>query len=198
MEFQEVLRRRRMTRAFRPDPIPSEVVDRIVANALHAPSAGFSQGWAFVVLDDRAAVDRFWDRVRPDWRERHQPPSTYDAPVVILPLAHKQAYLDRYSMPDKAAFGMGVEEGWPVPYWDIDTAFAAMLMLLSAEDARLGALFTGIFTGEAELLSDLGVPAGYRPVGAILLGYRDEGDRSSPSLKTGRRPSDEVVHRNRW
>lgn len=187
-----------MTRAFRTDPLPPKVVDRVVANALQAPSAGFSQGFAFVVLDQRAAVDLFWDHVRPDWRERHRPPSVYDAPVVILPLAHKQAYLDRYSQPDKAAFGMGVEEGWPVPYWDIDTAFAAMLMLLTAEDARLGALFTGIFTGEAALLADLGVPDGFRPIGAILLGYRAEGEKSSPSLKTGRRPAEEVIHRNRW
>ena len=187
-----------MTRAFRPDPLPTEVVDRVLANALQAPSAGFSQGFAFVVLDARAAVEGFWDRVRPNWRERHKPPSVYDAPVVVLPLAHKQAYLDRYSQPDKAAFGMGVEEGWPVPYWDIDTAFASMLMLLTAEDARIGALFTGIFTGEPELLTDLGVPDGYRPIGAILLGYRAEGERSSPSLKTGRRPAQEVIHRNRW
>ena len=51
MEFQDVVRKRKMVRSFEDRPIPPDVLDRILANALHAPSAGFSQGWAFVVLE---------------------------------------------------------------------------------------------------------------------------------------------------
>jgi hypothetical protein len=40
------------------------VIDRIVANALRGPSAGFSQGFAFLVLDDLADIARFRDAVR--------------------------------------------------------------------------------------------------------------------------------------
>ena len=50
-----------------------------------------------------------------------------------------------------------------MPYWDIDAAFAVMSMLLAATDAGLGALFFAIAHGEDALLSDLGVPDGYRP-----------------------------------
>ena len=57
MEFAEVVRRRRMVRSYDPDrPVPAEVVERLLGHAVRAPSAGFSQGWAFLVLeagDDR-------------------------------------------------------------------------------------------------------------------------------------------------
>jgi nitroreductase len=45
-------------------PVPPEVVDRIVRNGLRAPSAGFAQGWGFLVLDDPAEIARFRDAVR--------------------------------------------------------------------------------------------------------------------------------------
>jgi nitroreductase len=44
VDFQEVMRRRKMTRSYEDQPLPDEVVERILANALRAPSAGFSQG----------------------------------------------------------------------------------------------------------------------------------------------------------
>ena len=39
-------------------PVPPEVVDRIVRNGLRAPSAGFAQGWGFLVLNDPADIAR--------------------------------------------------------------------------------------------------------------------------------------------
>lgn len=190
-----MVRRRRMVRRFDGRPIPRDVLDRLLDAARRGPSAGFSQGVAFVVLSGEAETQPFWDTVLdPSWGRD----GLKDAPVVVLPLAHKQAYLDRYSLPDKAAFGMGSEEAWPVPYWDVDTAFATMLLLLAAVDEGVGALFFGIFRGEDEVLRSLGVPDGYRPIGAVALGYPAEGERSQPSWKGGRRPVDEVVHFGRW
>jgi nitroreductase len=56
MEFQDVVRRRRMVRSYEPSrPVPPDVLDRIVRNGLRAPSAGFSQGWGVLVLDNPAA-----------------------------------------------------------------------------------------------------------------------------------------------
>ncbi|MEY2475746.1 MAG: hypothetical protein QOG87_1061 [Actinomycetota bacterium] len=197
MEFQTVVRRRRMVRRYVDRPVAPEDLDPILDNATRAPSAGFSQGWAFVVLegDDRRI---FWETVRPDVAFDPSPGSLHAAGAVILPLAHKQAYLDRYSMPDKERFGMGEEAGWPVPYWTVDVAFATQSMLLTAVDLGLGALFFGIFTGEDALLAALGVPDGYRPIGALAIGHPLPGERSRPSLRTGRRPATEVVHRGRW
>ena len=197
MEFQTVVRRRRMVRRFLDRPVAADAIDRIVDNATRAPSAGFSQGWAFVVLEgERRRI--FWSHVRPDSPFDPSPGSLHAAGAIVLPLAHKQAYLDRYSMPDKERFGMGVEERWPMPYWWIDAAFATQTMLLTAVDLGLGALFFGIFTGEAALLADLGVPDGYRPIGALAVGHPMPGQRSSPSLTTGRRPPEQTIHRGGW
>ena len=198
MDFQEVVRRRRMVRSFSDRPVPPEVLERVLANAARAPSAGFAQGWAFVVLEG-AETELFWALTQdPGWRARTTRPGLERAPVVVLPLASRRAYLDRYAEPDKAALGRHAEAAWPVPYWHVDAAFASLLMLLTATDAGLGAAFLGVFRGEAELLAALGVPGDHRPVGAVVLGYPDGDDHPSPSLRRGRRPLAEVVHRGRW
>ncbi len=73
-----------------------------------------------------------------------------------------------------------------------------MLILLTAVDLGLGALFFGIFQGETALMDALGVPDGYRPIGAIALGHPTAGERSKPELSTGRRPGGEVVRWEHW
>jgi len=188
-----------MCRSFEDRPIPTELVDRMLAHARRAPSAGFSQGWAFVVLEGHEQTAPFWERVsEPSWRSEPSWPGLLRAPVVVLPLAHKRTYLDRYAEPDKAGFGRQHESAWPVPYWLVDTAMATMLLLLSATDLGLGALLFGLVRGEDELLADLGVPEGHKPIGAVALGWPDGNDRPSPSLARGHRPATEVVHRGRW
>jgi nitroreductase len=198
MEFQTVVRRRKMVRKFTDAPVPPEVVERILDNATRAPSAGYSQGWAFVALTTDDERRLFWETTTDEqWTDSARHEGITAAPVIIVPLSHKQAYLDRYSLPDKQATGIGGREDlWPVPYWDVDTAFASMSMLLTAVDAGLGALFFGLFRGETDLLRALGVPDGYRAIGAIAIGHPAEGDIPSPSLKLGKRP--DTVHYGRW
>ncbi|MGH9067765.1 MAG: nitroreductase family protein [Acidimicrobiales bacterium] len=201
MELDQAVRRRRMVRAFADRPVAPEVVDRILDRARHAPSAGYSQGFDFLVLEGASQTSVLWEAVStPDWRSTSDRwPGLSAAPVVVLPLAHEQAYLDRYSEPDKAAAGLQEAESWPVPFWLVDTSFATMLVLLGAVEEGLGACFFGLFRGQEEALTALGVPAGHRPIGAVALGWPDpERDRPSPSLARGRRPFEETVHRGRW
>ena len=49
MEFTEAVHMRRMVRNYLPDPVSDEVLNRILDSARRAPSAGFSQGQAFIV-----------------------------------------------------------------------------------------------------------------------------------------------------
>lgn len=200
MEFRDVVRRRRMVRDFTDEPVLPSVVDELLDLATRAPSAGHSQGWSFVVLEGPAQTARFWDTTLPaDKRVSFPWPGLLRAPVLIIPLAEPQVYVDRYAEPDKARTGLGEgEERWPVPYWYVDTAFASMLVLLGAVDADLGALFFGIFSHEDELLAELGVPEGRRPVGAIALGHPAADQRPSASTRRGRAPLDQVIHRNGW
>jgi len=186
-----------MVRNFDPRPVPAEVRDRILSNALRAPSAGFTQGWAFLVLEGPEETSRLWEATfaDEDARRHFRRQGLFAAPLVVVVLSHKQAYLDRYAEPDKGWIDRD-ESRWPVPYWDVDAGFAALLMLLSAVDAGLGALFFGIFE-LASFRSAFGVPSEYTPVGAVAVGY-PRPDEPSPSLARGRRALDDVVHRGRW
>jgi nitroreductase len=199
MEFQAVVQRRKMVRSFTDRPVPPEAVDRILGNAQRAPSAGFAQGWAFVVLAGPAETAVFWHHMaEPEWLAQPDHPGLLRAPVIIVALAHKQAYLDRYREPDKAASARADEADWPVPYWLVDTAFATMAMLLTAVDAGLGALFFGLARGQDALMAALGVPPDFQPIGAVAVGWPDDQDRRSPSLARGRRPPETVVHLGHW
>jgi len=192
MELSEVLRRRRMVRNFTRDPIPTEIRDRILGGMQRGPSAGFSQGFGFLVLegDDAAA---FWDVAWPD-EERDGPHAgVTNAPLVIVPCADKETYLTRYSEPDKGWTDRD-EARWPVPYWIVDTAFAAMIGLLVVVDEGLGSLFFGL-QREAAVKEAFGIPDAFQPVGALAIGY-PSADIPSPSLARGHRP--DLVHLGRW
>jgi nitroreductase len=196
VEFQDVVRHRRMVRSYDTSrPVPPEVIDRIVHNALRAPSAGFSQGWGFLVLDSPADVARFRDSVRPDTDPEGWFAANVDAPLLIIPLSNKDAYLDRYAQPDKG-FTDRSDAWWPAPYWDIDTGMASLMMLLTAVDAGLGACFFGIPVGQIPSFREaFGVPPQLSPIGAISIGYSDEPPRD---LRSRRKPATETVHRGRW
>jgi nitroreductase len=199
MEFQDVVLRRRMVRDFSDTPVSRALLERLMFNSTRIPSAGYSQGSAFMVLTDPGQRRLFWETTSgPEWRGESESAPLTRAPVVIIPLAHKQAYLDRYALPDKAHTPLSREDSWPAPYWDIDTGFGVMLILLTAADLGLGALFFAVFSGERELLDALGVPDGYRALGAIAVGHPTPGERSEPELPTGRRRTNELVRWERW
>jgi nitroreductase len=199
MEFANVVRRRRMVRDYDPDrTVPPEVRDRLLDHAIRAPSAGFSQGWAFLVLETAEEREHFWsvtaDSTAADgWLTRMR-----RAPLLIVPLSNKSAYLDRYAEPDKGWTDRD-EARWPVPYWDVDAGMASLLMLLTAVDEGLGACFFGVPGDRVTAFrAAFGVPQEFRPVGCVSVGYPGTGDRRSPSLRRGRRPLEEVVHRGHW
>jgi len=199
VELGEVIRRRRMVRAYDADrPVPHDVVDRMLDHATRAPSAGFSQGWDFVVLDSAADRALFW---RTTTTQPGEPDSwlrgLMSAPLLILCLSDKQTYLDRYAEPDKG-FTDRDENRWSMPYWHVDTGMAALLMLLTAVDEGLGSCFFGVpKPRHAAVLDAFDVPTDRAPVGVVSVGYAAP-DRRSPSLKRGRRPGAEVAHRGRF
>ena len=71
-------------------------------------------------------------------------------------------------------------------------------MLLTVVDEGLGACFFGIPAERTDAFREaFGVPGAFTPIGALTIGYR-AADRPSPSLRRGRRPVGDVVHRGRW
>lgn len=203
-EFDEVVRRRRMTRSFSSTPLADGTLDEIIDLASRAPSAGKTQGWHAIALEG-ADTARFWDITLPPMRRgRFKWQRLLDAPVILLPFADAKAYTDRYAEPDKAATGLGAgPDAWPVPYWTIDASMSVMTILLAAEARGLGALFFGVFRGERELRQSLGVPAGLELLGAIALGHPAGDDESTGSTlgrsaTRPRRSPDQILHRGRW
>jgi nitroreductase len=199
MEFRDVVRHRRMVRRFAQRPVPADVVDRILDVARRGPSAGFSQGLELLVLDTPKTVAAFWETTRDPERGWDRETVEHGPTVLILPIPDAGQYLERYAEPDKASLGMDRVERWPVPFWDVDAAMAAMLILLAAVDEGLGGWFFGITHGERELLDRFGVPGHLRPIGIVGLGYRAEDEEPSGSwMQRPRRPFEEQVHRNGW
>ncbi|NHC24597.1 nitroreductase family protein [Nocardioides sp. IC4_145] len=202
MEFQDVVRRRRMVRRYDERPVDPAVVTRLVDNATRAPSAGFSQGWGFLVLDTPEDVHRYWESTAgPD--AMAEPDSwlagMMTAPVVIVPCSSKAAYLGRYAEPDKGWTDQE-ESRWPMPFWHMDTAMASLLILQTAVDEGLGACFIGVPPEAYPALKDaFGIPPQFDPVGAITVGHRvpDLGAAGSPTRRP-RKPVEDVVHRGRW
>jgi nitroreductase len=190
MEFQDVVQRRHMVRTFTGEPVPKESLERILANAVRGPSAGFSQGQAFLVLtgDD---LPGFWAVAGEAVAE-----SARTAPLVIVPLSCKRAYLDRYSRPDKGWTDR--DEGrWPVPFWHIDTGMAALLILQTAVDENLGAVYFGIVPEAVpRFRAAFGVPDDHEPIGAIAIGY--DAEPAPRDLRSRRRPLSEMVRYGHW
>lgn len=197
MEFQDAVLRRRMVRNFQKRPVPKEAIDRILDLAQHAPSAGFSQGCAYVVVTNEELRKRIGviQGEEDFYGKRRFHRFVSEAPVLIVACVSEQLYHERYREPDKLKED-GTEIEWPVPFWHFDTGAASMIILLASVNEGLAAAFTGVFRVE-ELRRLLGIPEHFQPVGVISIGYRAK-DIPSPSLKRGRRPAKDVVHYEHW
>ncbi|MGB5166974.1 MAG: nitroreductase family protein [Acidimicrobiia bacterium] len=197
MEFDEVVRRRRMVRNYLAVPVDDDVLTRILDRAGRGPSAGFSQGVSFVAVTDEATrreiarlagEDEYVSEGFDPWISR--------APVHVMICVRKGAYLERYRQADKGGehSPKGSEEGWPIPYWWVDGGASMMLLLLAAVDEGLAAGFLGAHNIDA-IEELLGIPADVSPVGIVTIGHPAP-DRRSGSLSRGRRA--DTVRRERW
>jgi nitroreductase len=188
MDFEKTILKRHMIRKLKPTPIPDKSVQNIVRLMQHYPSAGFSQGVAFVIVTDAIIRKRLTENVR-----------AYDAPLMIVPCVSEKLYHDRYNEPDKLKLSPdGREIAWPIPYWYFDVGAASMIILLAAVNEGLASAIAGAFRPDL-LRKELNIPDHFVPAGIISIGYPDlERGRPSPSLKRGRRPLEQTVHHNKW
>jgi nitroreductase len=204
MEFGEVVRSRRMVRDFDPArAVPAGVVERALGHAIRAPSAGFSQGWDFLVLDDPGHVDRYWevaaDPDDPDDGVDDWLRGMRKAPVLVVCLGHKAAYLDRYAEDDKGEADR--DEGrWPVDYWDVDTGMAALLILLTAVDEGIGACLFGVPVPRHDAVrAAFDIPSSRSFVGVVALGHPAPDEQRMGSARTRpRREVADVAHHGRF
>ena len=203
MEFAEVVRRRRMVRQYDPDrALPDGVLDRLVDVALRAPSAGFTQGVSFLILQDEPDRRRFWNATAGG--DHNGEPDSWlrgmrTAPGLVLVLCSADAYLDRYAEADKGWTDRSTGR-WTAPYWFVDAGMAAMAALYAIVDADLGGCFFGVPAHRVDVVRDaFGIPADQDLVGVISVGYRAPDERRSGSpRRRARRPRAELVHHGSW
>ncbi len=187
-----------MCRSFIDLPVDRGALDRALTLATRAPSAGNTQGWAFVVLEgDETAL--FWAyQAESSWLAHPSHPGLLSAPIIVLPLASRTSYIERYSEPDKAPAGLQRIER------------LGRALLAGGHGLRHHAVPAGVNRGRSgrsvllppearrALLDALGVPGGWEPLGAIAVGWPSPDDQPSTSANRPRRPVTEVVHRGAW
>ena len=198
VEFREVLARRRMHRAFLPEPLPDDQIDRIVSIIRHAPSGGFAQGSSIVVVTDgerRAAIARAFGDEHYSLNGRN---FIADAPLHLVISANEAIYHARYNEADKLAATGGVEVTWPVPYWFVDAGALMMLVLEAAIDEGLAGAFVGHPDQKRIFDELLGLPAEVVPIGLALVGKPGEHPPVGSRLRSRRRPAADLIHRERW
>jgi nitroreductase len=187
-----------MVRRFSSEPLDQAALERILRHAHQAPSAGFSQGYEFLVLEGPDEIEPFWQAMADAPGGERVEPAISAAPLLIVAFANKDAYLDRYAEPDKGWTDRD-DARWPVPYWYIDTGFAVLLMLLTAVDEGLGALFFGIFPEAIPIVrTAFVVPDAFVPIGAVAIGHRTADPGEGSGTRRPRRPLETIVHRARW
>ncbi len=167
----EVIKERRSERHFKSDPVPDEMIRRIMECGLKAPSAGNMQPWQFIIVK------------RPELKANLSKAAfgqkfVQDAPVVIVVLADPGRSAGRYG-----------NRGSDL-YCIQDTAAAVQNMLLAVVAFGLGACWVGAFD-EADAGRALDLPGHLRPVAMIPIGYPKE--RFAPRRPRLERPWDEVV-----
>jgi nicotinate-nucleotide--dimethylbenzimidazole phosphoribosyltransferase len=170
-----VIAERRDIRRFRPDPVPDEVIQRLLEAAHRAPSVGLSQPWRFIVVTAeevrikvRALAERERIRQAPrfDERARHfleqKVEGIIEAPVGICVCC----------VPPPA--GTEVLGRGTIPQTDVySTVCAVQNIWLKARAEGLGIGWVSFYRPE-DLRGALGIPAGTEPVAWLCVGWPDE------------------------
>lgn len=159
---------RRSIRAYKPDPIPADLVETLLTAAVHAPSARNGQPWHFLVIDDRKLLDQIVEL------------SPYTKMMAQAPLA---------------IMVLGDEQKTP-GYWVDDCGAATQNILIAAQSLGLGACWCGIH-GTADRCADFckafHLPEHIVPFSVIAIGYPNE---QKPRAEGRMKP--EIIHHNNW
>jgi nitroreductase len=180
MDALEALYTRRSIRAYRDEPVPTDVIEKILRAGLQAPSGGNCQPWRFVVVTDREKIKEFDPQFRQPWVER--------APAVIVVCANPMDSWEKYGADDDCFI--------------LDTAAAIENMLLAIHALGLGGVWILSFSKEA-VREILGIPQGWKIVSIVPFGYYDahgttefRGREVSNTRVRPRRPLSEVAFLN--
>jgi len=145
---------RRSTRSFTKEHVDDKLIGVMLHAATHAPSAGNTQDWMFIVVKDQEIKDKLADAaLKQDFMKR--------APIIIVVCMDKEKVAMHYGKRGEALYGVQ------------DTAAATMAMLLAAEALGLKTCWVGAFD-EDRVGHVLELPNEVRPMAIVPVGYSTE------------------------
>ena len=193
MDLFEAISTQRAIRSFKPDPIPDQIVNRLLEAAIKAPSGGVNQDWRFIVIRDPEIRRKIGDMyragpdfvIRPDMtaqqrgvyaRAQRLEDNMEQAPVLILACVQVYAGYDAW--------------------WGANIYPAVQNVLLTARGLGLGSVLTtrAMQYGE-EFKRLLDIPDDMQVAALLPIGYPAEGVGYGP---TRRKPIEEVAFSDRW
>jgi nitroreductase len=169
LDALEAIHTRRSIRQYQDKAVPEDLVQKLLAAAMNAPSARNAQPWQFVVITDRKILQEV-PKIQPNAAMAQH------APLGILICGDLRLELSP-------------------GYWVVDCAAAAQNMLLAAHALGLGAVWTGVYPRDdrmAGLRQLVGLPEQVNAHSLIIVGYPAE----QPPPLDRYRP--QGVHRDRW
>ncbi len=199
----QAIYQRRDVRRFRPDPVPPDVLARVLDAAHHAPSVGFMQPWTFLIISDRKTRERVQDLFE---RERVAAAQFFDEPQRSQYLSFKlagilDAPLNLCITSDPMRAGTAVLGRNSIPETDIySTCCAIENLWLAARAEGLGVGWVSILK-LPQLRDILGIPPHIVPVAYLCLGYPERFEVQPELEKAGwrhRLPLASVLAYERW
>ncbi len=201
--YRAIFSRRDVRAQFRPDPVPVDVLARLLRAAHHAPSVGFMQPWSFLLIEDKAIrqqVKSLFDRANAEARAMFEDDkgAAY-ARLKLEGILDSPLNLCITCDPDRA--GPVVIGRTHIPEMDeYSTVCAVMNLWLAARAEGLGVGWVSILD-PVSLKEVLGIPARVVPVAYLCLGYVTE-FLDKPELELAgwrqRLPLEDLVHGDRW
>ena len=149
MNFNELIKDRYSVRKYKTEPIPAEILDRIIEAGMYAPTACNNQPQKIYVATSKEAIDKL----------KECTPFTFDAPVVMVVGYDKTLSWQNKRMP-------GYESG------ETDAAIVTTHMMLSAWNEGIGSCWVGVFNAD-EVSGALGLPENIRVTALMPMGYAD-------------------------
>jgi nitroreductase len=197
MDVFEAMETCRAMRRLKPDPVPRDLLEKLVHYATMAPSAGNSQQWRFLVVTDAEDKAFFGSVVRNSMESRLPPESTENTRAARAGRAFRHLVLHFDQVP--AIIFPCVENAYPPgdpnPLFMWSTIYpATQNLLLAARALGLGtAMTTFHILDEAAVKKHFDIPDSTHIGATIPVGYPE--GRFGP---VRRRPVSDVIHWDRW
>lgn len=169
MDFQELIRVRRSIRGYKPEPIPDDVLHRVLGAGRLAPTAANLQPFHLILVTDADMRARMKEVYAREW--------FYSAPAIIVGCVDPAKAWKRSD-----GFNAG----------ELDVAIVMDHIILAAAEEGLGTCWVVAFD-EAKAKELLGVPPDVRVIAMTSLGYPNSEPRPF-----ARKPIQELLHKERW